>query len=77
MLPILTILHPTDFSDCSEYARQLAASLARDYGARLVVVHVAPVEIDYSGLIGGTCTHWRRSSARPSREIATPTRRST
>jgi nucleotide-binding universal stress UspA family protein len=53
MLAIRTILHPTDFSDCSEYARRVALSLSRDHGARLVVVHVAPSEIVYSGLIGG------------------------
>ncbi len=53
MLTIRTILHPTDFSDSSEYARQLAVSLARDYGARMVVVHVAQREIVYPGLIGG------------------------
>ena len=41
MLPLQTILHPTDFSDCSGYAFRLACSLARDYGARLVVLHVA------------------------------------
>jgi nucleotide-binding universal stress UspA family protein len=40
MLPIRTILHPTDFSDRSQNALHLAAALARDYGARLVVLHV-------------------------------------
>ena len=40
MLPIHTILHPTDFSEYSEYALRLAAALTRDYGARLVVLHV-------------------------------------
>jgi len=40
MLPIKTILHPTDFSGPSEYAFQLACSLARDYKAKLVVLHV-------------------------------------
>src|SRR5260370_33081940 len=40
MLPIKTILHPTDFSESSEYAFQVACSLARDYGAKLVVLHV-------------------------------------
>src|SRR5262249_24162790 len=34
------ILHPTDFSAPSEYAFQLAASLARDHGAHLVILHV-------------------------------------
>jgi nucleotide-binding universal stress UspA family protein len=40
MLPIHTILHPTDFSKQSEFAFQVACSLARDYGAHLHVVHV-------------------------------------
>jgi len=40
MLPIKTILHPTDFSRPSEYAFQVACALARDYGAKLVVLHV-------------------------------------
>lgn len=40
MLTIRTILHPTDFSECSSYAFQVACSLARDHGARLVLVHV-------------------------------------
>jgi nucleotide-binding universal stress UspA family protein len=40
VLPIRTVLHPTDLSQRSEHAFQLACALARDYGARLVVVHV-------------------------------------
>jgi len=40
MMPIHTILHPTDFSDRSEFAFRMACSLARDYHARLVVLHV-------------------------------------
>jgi nucleotide-binding universal stress UspA family protein len=43
MLPIHVILHPTDFSKNSECAFQMATALARDYGAQLLVVHVAPV----------------------------------
>jgi nucleotide-binding universal stress UspA family protein len=42
---IRLILHPTDFSTCSEDALQVARSLARDLGARLVVLHVAPLEV--------------------------------
>jgi nucleotide-binding universal stress UspA family protein len=42
MLPIRTILHPTDFSVYSAAAFELACALARDYGARLVVLHVKP-----------------------------------
>jgi nucleotide-binding universal stress UspA family protein len=41
MLAIRTVLHPTDFSESSDIAFRLACSLARDYGARLVLVHAA------------------------------------
>ena len=37
-----TILHPTDFSENAQHARKLACDLARDHGARLIVLHVAP-----------------------------------
>lgn len=40
MEPIRTILHPTDFSASADHAFRLACSLARDHGARLVVLHV-------------------------------------
>jgi nucleotide-binding universal stress UspA family protein len=42
MLPIKTILHPTDFSEVSDAAFQLACALARDHKSRLVVLHVVP-----------------------------------
>jgi nucleotide-binding universal stress UspA family protein len=42
MSTINTILHPTDFSESSEAAFRTACALARDYGARLVVLHVYP-----------------------------------
>jgi nucleotide-binding universal stress UspA family protein len=45
MLPIGTILHPTDFSDRSRNALVLASSLARDYGAHLILLHVLPQPI--------------------------------
>jgi nucleotide-binding universal stress UspA family protein len=41
MLPIRIILHPTDFSEQSDYALRLACALARDHDARLVLLHVA------------------------------------
>ncbi len=41
MLTVRTICHPTDFSEQSGYALRLAGALARDYGARLVLLHVA------------------------------------
>lgn len=42
MLALRTILHPTDLSDATQPAFRLACSLARDYGARLVVLSVYP-----------------------------------
>jgi len=42
MLPLTTILHPTDFSEHSEFAFRLASALARDYNARLILLHVIP-----------------------------------
>lgn len=40
MIPIRTILHPTDFSEHAEQAFQLASCIARDQGARVIVLHV-------------------------------------
>lgn len=40
MLRVRNILHPTDFSPHAEYAWHVACALARDYGARLVLLHV-------------------------------------
>src|SRR5512135_2136276 len=50
MFPIRTILHPTDFSDRSEAALHVAHCLAREHGARLVLLHVAPEEVVGGGL---------------------------
>ena len=49
MLPIHTVLHPTDFSDHSEFAGGLAGALARDYGARLLILHVAQFPPVFTG----------------------------
>jgi nucleotide-binding universal stress UspA family protein len=46
---IQVILHPTDFSESSEPALGLARTLARNTGARLVILHVVPV-----GIVMGT-----------------------
>ena len=53
MLPIHVILCPTDFSERSRSALHLACVLARDYGARLVVLHVAvaPTVVYGEGLV--------------------------
>jgi nucleotide-binding universal stress UspA family protein len=42
---IRVIVHPTDFSASSDAALQVARSLARDLGARLVLLHVAPFPV--------------------------------
>jgi nucleotide-binding universal stress UspA family protein len=49
MLKIQTILHPTDFSERSDPAFLLACSLARDHGARLIVLHVIPPPVLVAG----------------------------
>jgi nucleotide-binding universal stress UspA family protein len=43
MLSIKTILHPTDYSENAGYAFRLACALARDYRAKLLLVHVRPL----------------------------------
>jgi nucleotide-binding universal stress UspA family protein len=43
MMTIRTIVHATDFSENSDVAFRLACALARDYDARLVVLHVVAV----------------------------------
>lgn len=49
MLAIRTILHPTDFSERSDFAFRLSCSLARDYGARLIILHVAEPLMAFGG----------------------------
>jgi nucleotide-binding universal stress UspA family protein len=51
MLAVKTILHPTDFSAGSDGAFRFACALARDYGARLVLLHAA--EIPAAAFVGG------------------------
>lgn len=48
MLPIRTVLYATDFSPTAKYAFNLACALARDYGAKLVMLHVKPLPV-YGG----------------------------
>ena len=42
MLSTQTILHPTDFSENSQWAFQTACSLARENDATLILLHVIP-----------------------------------
>ena len=45
MTAIKKVLHPTDFSEVSGYAFQLACALARDFGSKLILVHVRPLPV--------------------------------
>jgi universal stress protein A len=49
MQPITTILHPSDFSACSEAALKMAQGLARGFGARLVALHVGARPLSSTG----------------------------
>ena len=48
---IRVILHPTDFSQASEAPLQVARLLARDHGARLVLLYVMPVQVVVDGMM--------------------------
>ena len=49
----MKILHPTDFSDCSDYAWQEACKLAKGLNAELILLHVfsgsVPVRDELAG----------------------------
>lgn len=52
-MEIRSILVPTDFSECGNYALSYAASLARRFGASIICVHVIePIvpTVGYSGM---------------------------
>lgn len=42
MMQLRTILHPTDFSESSLAALEMAGALAHDHGAKLIIAHVVP-----------------------------------
>jgi nucleotide-binding universal stress UspA family protein len=71
MLPIKTVLHPTDFSERSNYAFRLASSLAADYGARLVVLHVyqPPIVVGGEGVAFLPCEQDREALLRQLHEM--------
>jgi nucleotide-binding universal stress UspA family protein len=45
MLAVRSILHPSDFSERSQYALGQACALARAYDARLVLLHVVAMPV--------------------------------
>ena len=53
-MQIRSILLPTDFSDCGNYALSYAASLARTFGARIICVHVIEPMVPTVGYSGMT-----------------------
>jgi nucleotide-binding universal stress UspA family protein len=57
---IRTLLHPTDFSERAHLAYQLAYSLARNQGARLIVLHVVAPLASY-----GEKLAWQQRNGRP------------
>jgi universal stress protein A len=54
MLPIRTILHPNDLSKHCENALHLATAVARDCGARLILLYVKPPQETVVGEFGIT-----------------------
>jgi nucleotide-binding universal stress UspA family protein len=53
-MKISSILLPTDFSDCANYALSYASSLARQFGARMICVHVVEPVVPTVGYTGIT-----------------------
>lgn len=53
-MQIRSILLPTDFSDCGNYALSYAASLARTFGASIICVHVIEPMVPTVGYSGMT-----------------------
>lgn len=51
MIPVHTILFPTDLSELAAPAFALACSLARDMGARLLVLHVVPPPVVHGEVV--------------------------
>ena len=74
MLPVHTILHPTDFSEPSANALGLACALARDYGARLIALHVThnPPIFAGEGLVPPGSEEIRAEADAQLRQLAPP-----
>lgn len=53
-MQIRSILLPTDFSECGNFARSYAASLARKFGASIIAVHVIEPMVPTLGYSGMT-----------------------
>jgi nucleotide-binding universal stress UspA family protein len=64
MLPIRTILHPTDFSPLARQALDVAAALAHDYQARLIVLYVHEPPLQMGELVATEPPDYRASLMR-------------
>ena len=53
-MQIRSILFPTDFSECGNYALSYAASLARTFGASIICIHVIEPMVPTVGYSGMT-----------------------
>ncbi len=53
-MQISSILLPTDFSECGNYALRYATSLARTFGASIICVHVIEPMVPTAGYSGMT-----------------------
>jgi nucleotide-binding universal stress UspA family protein len=66
MLPIKKILNPTDFSEPSKEGFHYACTLARHFGAQLVVVHVStpvPVMPEGHGVVNFDVVEYKNAMA--------------
>jgi nucleotide-binding universal stress UspA family protein len=52
MVRITNILCPTDLSLCAQSTLPIACALARDYGAKLILLHVRPMPVTVVGEFG-------------------------
>lgn len=74
MLPVRTILHPTDFSDNADYSFRMAEHIARDHQSRIIVLHViTPIVMYGNGVaVGGVALaepdNWQAELRRKLRE---------
>lgn len=60
MLPLKTILVPTDFSELSSKAMKYAEQMARSTGAKVVVLHVDPPLLAFSQTPNDPSVHVER-----------------
>lgn len=72
MLPIRTILHPTDFSPAAFHAFEVACGLARDYQAHLVLLYVREVSVPMGELGPTELADHKKSALRDLQELKPP-----